>query len=305
MMNATGSAGLGGATPPDPPGKNLTGELGGAPPIAPSVNGRAAASTTASPRGSAVRRLLAGVVVPAATVAVVVMGLRARAPGGIGAPLAVAYVLVCVGAVSGAILARASQRVALWQVRCGALAASVALSAARFGDAAGGGRQQVARAVATVAVAAVLAISVHMLLAVPDGRLAGHGRRAGAALAYTAAAAGGLGLAGAGGPVPAADGALVVAVLHVLVGWPAQVAAVAAGGTVFLALGMMAGELRGLGPYGGRALGQGLSVGGFSTVVAAICLVIVLGIGTRPTDTADREILGLSMLAAAVAALGY
>ncbi len=333
MMNPTGSAGLGGTTPPDP-----------------SVNGRAAAPTTAPPGGSAVRRLLAGVVVPAATVAVVVIGLRARAPGGIGAPLAVAYVLVCVGAVSGAILARASERVALWQVACGALAASVALSAARFGDEAGGGggRQQVARAVATIAVAAVLAISVHLLLALPDGRLSGHGRRVGAALAYAAAAAAGLGLAVAGRPFPgwavavawpvavacalpavrmrylavsgrdrqrmqwmavgvivAADVALVVAVLHVLVGWPAQVAAVAAGGTVFLALGMMAGELRGLGSYGGRALVQVLSVAGFSTVVAAIYLVIVLGIGTRPTDTADREILGLSMLAAAVAALGY
>jgi signal transduction histidine kinase len=312
------------------------------------IDDQAAASTTAPPGGSAVRRLLAGVVVPVATVAIVVIGLRARAPGGLGAPLAVAYVLVCVGAVSGAILARASQRVALWQVACGALAASVALSAARFGDAAGGGRQQVARAVATIAVAAVLAISVHMLLALPDGRLAGHGRRVGAALAYAAAAAAGLGLAVAGRPFPgwavavawplavacalpaarmrylavsgrdrqrmqwmavgvivAADVALVVAVLHVLVGWPAQVAAVAAGGTVFLALGMIAGELRGLGPYGGRALVQVLSVAGFSTVVAAIYLVIVLGIGTRPTDTADREILGLSMLAAAVAALGY
>jgi signal transduction histidine kinase len=103
----------------------------------------------------------------------------------------------------------------------------------------------------------------------------------------------------------AADAALVVAVLHLLVGWPTQIAAVAAGCTVFLALGMMAGELRALGPYGGRALVQVLSVAGFSTVVAAVYLVIVLGIGTRPTDADDREILGLSMLAAAVTALGY
>ncbi len=42
-----------------------------------------------------------------------------------------------------------------------------------------------------------------------------------------------------------------------------------------------------------------------ATVVAAIYLVIVFGIGTAPSGAADREILGLSMLAAAVAAIGY
>ena len=48
-----------------------------------------------------------------------------------------------------------------------------------------------------------------------------------------------------------------------------------------------------------------LSIAGFTTVVAAIYLVIVLGIGSGPSDAADREVLGLSMLAAAVAAIGY
>ena len=40
-------------------------------------------------------------------------------------------------------------------------------------------------------------------------------------------------------------------------------------------------------------------------VVAAVYVVIVLGLGQRPADAGDREILGLSMLAAAVAAVGY
>ena len=48
-----------------------------------------------------------------------------------------------------------------------------------------------------------------------------------------------------------------------------------------------------------------LSLAGFSLVVAAIYVVIVLGLGQRPGDHGDREILGLSMLAAAVAAVGY
>jgi signal transduction histidine kinase len=306
-------------------------------------------ATVAPPQGtSTARRVLAGVLVPVITVAVAVVGLRVSARGGIPALQAVAFGLVLVGAVSGAVLARTSQRVALWQVAFGALVASVALTAARIGDDPANGQHGLARHVATLAVPLLIAISVHMLLALPDGRLGGRGRRAAAALAYAAAAITGIALAIAGRPFPAAaaavawplvaacalpavrlrylaasgrdrqrmqwmavgallaaDAALVLAVLHLLVGWPGQVAAVAAGCAVFLALGMMAGELRGLGPYGGRVLVQVLSIAGFTVVVAAIYLVVVLGIGTPPQASTDREILGLSMLAAAVAAVGY
>jgi signal transduction histidine kinase len=306
-------------------------------------------ATVAPPQGAGTaRRVLAGVLVPLITIAIAVVGLRASAPGGFPALQAVAFGLVLVGAVSGAVLARASQRVALWQVAFGALVASVALTAARIGDDPASGQHALARHVATVAVPLLIAISFHMLLALPDGRLGGRGRQAGAALAYAAAAAAGVALAIAGRPFPAAaaavawplvlacalpavrlrylatsardrqrmqwmatgallaaDSALVVAVLHVLVGWPRPAAAVAAGCAAFLALGMMAGEVRGLGPYGGRVLVQVLSIAGFTVVVAAIYLVVVLGIGTAPSSSADREILGLSMLAAAVAAVGY
>src|SRR5271166_1124302 len=304
-------------------------------------------AAVAPPRGgSTARRLLAGVLIPLATVVIAVLGLRT--PGPLPAVQAVAFGLVGVGAVSGAILARSAQRVALWQVAFGALAASVALTAVRIGDQAAGGQHQAARAVATLAVPIVIAVSVHMLLALPDGRLATRGRRVGAGLAYAAAVGAGLALAIAGRSFPvwaaalawplavacalpavrlrylaasardrqrmqwmaagamlAADSALVFVVLHVLVGWPEAVAAVAAGCGAFLAFGMMAGELRSLGPYGGRVLVQVLSIAGFTTVVAAIYLVIVLGIGSGASDAADREILGLSMLAAAVAAIGY
>src|ERR1700729_930877 len=294
--------------------------------------------------GSTARRLVAGVLGPLVTIVIVVLGLRTA--GRLPAVQAVGFGLVLVGALSGAILARSAQRVALWQVAFGALAASVALTAARLGDQPGG--DQGARGVATFAVPVVIAISVNMLLALPDGRLASRARRIGAGIAYAAAAASGLVLAAAGRPFPAwavavawpiaaacalpavrlrylaasardqqrmqwmavgavlaADSALVVLVLHVLVGWPGPVAAVAAGCAAFLALGMMAGELHSLAPLGGRVLVQVLSIAGFTTVVAAIYLVIVLGIGTGPSDASDREILGLSMLAAAVAAIGY
>ena len=303
-------------------------------------------AAAAPPRGSSTaRRLVAGVLVPLATIVIVVLGLRTAGP--LPAVQAVAFGLVVVGALSGAILARSAQRVALWQVAFGALAASVALTAARLGSQPGG-HHQAARGVATFAVPVVIAVSVNMLLALPDGRLTSRARRIGTGIAYAAAAAVGLVLAVAGRPFPAwaaavawtlavacalpavrvrylaasardrqrmqwmavgavlaADSALVVGVLHVLVGWPGPVAAVAAGCASLLAFGMMAGELPSLGTYGGRVLVQVLSVAGFTTVVAAIYLVIVLGIGTGPSDAADREILGLSMLAAAVAAIGY
>ena len=306
------------------------------------------AATVPPPGGGRARRIVAGLLVPAATVATVVIGIRTPVPGGISALLAVAFGLVLLGAVSGAILARTPQRAALWQVALGAGVASVALAAARIGDQATGGPHQAARDVATLAVVLVIAIWVHMLLALPDGRLGSRARRIGAGLAYAVAAAAGLALVIGGRPLPAwaaalawtlatacalpavrlrylaaaardrqrmqwvaagaivaADAALVTAVLHVLVGWPGPVAAVAAGCAAFLALGMMAGESGPLGPSGGRVLVQVLSVAGFTAVVAAIYLVIVLGIGTRPTDAGDREILGLSILAAAVAAIGY
>jgi signal transduction histidine kinase len=298
--------------------------------------------------GSAARRVLTGMLLPVITAAIAVVGFRVPVPARLPALQAVAFGLVLAGALSGAVLTRAPQRAAQWQVAFGALAASVALTAARIGDEAPAGRHQAARAVATLAAAFVIAISVHLLLALPDGRLGGQGRRAGAGVAYAAAAGTGMALVIAGRPFPAAaaavawplaaacalpavrlrylaaagrdkqrmqwmavgamlaaDAALVVLVLHVLVGWPGPAAAVAVGCAIFLPLGMMAGELRGLGPYGGRVLVQVLSIAGFTVVVAAIYLVIVFGIGTAPSDSADREILGLSMLAAAVAAIGY
>jgi signal transduction histidine kinase len=107
------------------------------------------------------------------------------------------------------------------------------------------------------------------------------------------------------GTVVAADAALVVAVLHLLVAWPQPLAAVALAATVGIPLGVVVGELAHLGPRAGRLFVQLLSIVGFTMVVSAIYLVIVLGLGHAQRDPADRQALGLSMLAAAVAAVGY
>ena len=298
--------------------------------------------------GSRTQRMLAGVLVPVLTIVIVVIGLRVPGRSGLPALQAVAFGLVVVGALSAAVLGRAPERVPLWQAALGPLAAAAALTAARIGSQAPAGQHHAARGVATLGVLSVIAIWVHLLLALPDGRLRSRSRQLLASLAYAAAAAAGLGLATAGqaltaravaliwplaavcalpavrlrylavagrdrermqwmsvGAVLAADTALVAVVLHVLVGWPEPVAAVAAGCAIFLPAGMILGEVRGLASFGGRVLVQVLSIAGFTTVVAAIYLVIVFGIGTPPSNSGDRDVLGLSMLAAAVAAIGY
>jgi signal transduction histidine kinase len=291
-------------------------------------------------------RLLA----PVATVAVAATGLRV--PGGsVPAAAAVAFALTIAWALTGAVVARVAESTAHWLIFAGALTAAVALTAARFasqGPAGSPGDQHgAARVVATLAAPLVIAISFHFLIALPDGRLGGRGRRIAVSLGYAGAIGTGLGLAIAAKPfslvagaliwalatlcalpatrlrylragghdkeqlqwlgtglVVAADVALISVVLHLLVGWPGPVAAVAASATAAVPLGLALAECPPLAPHGGRVFVHALTVAGSSAVVAAIYLVIVLGFGKAP-GTADRDILGLSMLAAAVAAVGY
>ena len=204
------------------------------------------------------------------------------------------------------------------------------------------------RAIATIAGPLVTAISFHLLVALPFGRLDTRPRRWAVEVAYAAALALGIGLAVAKRPfsieagaiswtvaalaavpalraryltaaghgrerlqwmgigaVLAADVALVAAVLHALVGWPGPLGAVAVGGTVLIPLGLLAGDVDRFAPHAGRVFVHVLSVVGFTVVVSLIYLIIVLGLGHAPSNSSDRGILGLSMLAAGVAAVGY
>src|SRR6202034_385422 len=101
----------------------------------------------------------------------------------------------------------------------------------------------------------------------------------------------------------AATIALVATVLHLLVGWAGPLGAVTAGATVLVPLGLLAGENKKMGPHASRGLVQVLAVFGFFVVVAAIYLVVVLGLGHAPKTTGDQEVLALSMVASGVAAL--
>src|SRR5436190_14816524 len=107
------------------------------------------------------------------------------------------------------------------------------------------------------------------------------------------------------GVLVAATVALISAVLHRLVGWPESAGAVAAGASVVIPLAVIGAEWPPLARHGGSALVHTLSAAGSAAVVAVVYLVIVLGLGEAPGDTADRRLLGFSIVAAALAAIGY
>jgi signal transduction histidine kinase len=108
------------------------------------------------------------------------------------------------------------------------------------------------------------------------------------------------------GTVMAGSVGLVVAVLHILVDWPAgSLGAAAAGSTVLIPMSLIAGVSRRLAPQSGRMLVRSFTLFGFVALVSAIYLVVVLGLGHKPNDSTDRETLGLSMLATGIAALAF
>jgi signal transduction histidine kinase len=299
-------------------------------------------------RSDPVRQRLATGILLAATVVTVVVGLRAQQPGTLPAVQAVAFALTLAFALAALVATRDPGLTGQWQLAAMALTGAIALTAARLGSAGPPGQHQPARAVAGIAVLLVIAGTVHLVLAAPDGYLDGRRRRTAVAAVYLAALAAGLALAVtrhavpvaaaaviwpaalacslpaarrrclrlggrnrerarwlAVGAVVAADAALVCWVLHILIGWPGPIAAVAAGAILALPAALVVATSTRLGPYAGRVLVHVLSLAGFTVVASATYLVIVLGLGQRPSDHADREILGLSMLAAAGAALGY
>jgi len=298
----------------------------------------AEAAPTTRRSGLVAATLFAGVIATAA------VGVHAR--GQVGAIDAVAFGLVVVWAGAG--LFGATRRPAQLPGRLvllGALAACVTVTAQRLGASTD---RTSARDVATLTGPLVIALSLHLLLALPGGQLGSQARRVAAIAGYVAAIAVGAVAAAAGSRLPApalatawsllalvslpalraryasssggdrerlqwagigvmvaADVALVAVVLHALVAWPDALGPVTAGATVFIPLGAFAGNTRRLAPHGGRLFVHILSIVGFTVVVSAIYLVVVLGLGHAPTDSADREVLGLSMLAAAIAAVGY
>jgi signal transduction histidine kinase len=285
-----------------------------------------------------VRPGLPGLLAPVATVAVAATGLRVS---GLGVVDAVGFALTIAWAAAGLAVARTADRAVAWQIALGALTGAVALTAARLGGPQGravatiaaslviaisfhfllalpdgrlarpGRRIVVGLGYASAAgtgiglaiagqplplMAGALIWSLAVLCALPATRLrylraAGHDKERMQWL--------GTGLA------VAASVALIGAVLHLLVGWPASPGVVAAAASAAVPLGLIAAEWPPLARHSGQVLVHTLSAAGSGAVIAVIYLVIVAGLGKTPDNPAERELLGFSMLAAVVAAIGY
>ncbi|HEY6624451.1 MAG TPA: GAF domain-containing sensor histidine kinase [Acidimicrobiales bacterium] len=230
-----------------------------------------------------------------------------------------------------------------------ALAAALggaSFAAAVMGVTTAGGIGHAGRAVATILPAVLMAVCLHFLLAVPDGRLGSRRRRTAVGFGYASGTALGLwawfgaarmsdalaitgwsiaiaiGSAAAAhryrsapgidrqrmqalaaGAVACVEVGLVVVGLAVLVKWPGHPWAVAAGATVLVPVGVGAATFPRLLVKSDRMLVWLLTLTGLSIAVLAVYLLVILGFGHQP-GSGDREVLGLSILAAAIVALG-
>jgi signal transduction histidine kinase len=223
---------------------------------------------------------------------------------------------------------------------------AASFAAALVGATTAGGTGHAARVVATVLPAVLMAVCLHFLLAVPDGRLRSRSRRIDVALGYVAGSALGLwawfgpgrmtdavaitgwsvaiaiGSAAAArryrsapgvdrqrlqtlaaGAVASVEVGLVILGLAVLVKWPGHPWAVAAGATVLVPIGVSAATFPRLLAKSDRMLVWLLTLTGLSVVVLAVYLLVILGFGHEP-GSGDRQVLGLSIVAAAIVALG-
>ncbi len=295
---------------------------------------------TAVTAGGTARRVVPGLLAPVATVVVAAAGLRVS---GLGVIDAIGFALVIAWAIAAAVLARAADRTAYWLIALGALAGAVALTAARIGEQQHAARV-VATLAGSLVIAISFHFLIALpdgRLSRPGWRLVaalGYASAVGTGIGLAVAGepfplmAGGLiwllavltalpvtrlrYLKAAGrdkermqwlgtGMLVAATVALISAVLNLLVGWPESAAAVAAGASVVVPLAVIGAEWPPLARHGGSALVHTLSAAGSAAVVAVVYLVIVLGLGEAPGDNADRRLLGFSMVAAALAAIGY
>jgi signal transduction histidine kinase len=96
--------------------------------------------------------------------------------------------------------------------------------------------------------------------------------------------------------------ALAIALMHALVGWPDGLGAPIIIGGVFVPLSIALSSFDRIALRVDRLLVRTIEVGGLIVLVGFVYVVVVLGFGDAPTDT-GRRVLGLSMVAAAIAAL--
>jgi len=104
------------------------------------------------------------------------------------------------------------------------------------------------------------------------------------------------------GAVVAAAISLGTLVLNALLSWPQPIAAIAVSSTLLVPFAIAMSTSDQLAVRIDRLLVHSITLTGLVGLVGASYLIIVLGLGRQPTDS-EKTLLGLSMLAAAVAAL--
>jgi signal transduction histidine kinase len=97
---------------------------------------------------------------------------------------------------------------------------------------------------------------------------------------------------------------LVVIALRLLADWPHSPGTVALASTALVPLGVIAGTAPRMVARVDRLLTHTVAIAGLTALVVAIYVVVVLGLGRTP-DGGERNLLLLSMVAAALAALLY
>jgi signal transduction histidine kinase len=96
--------------------------------------------------------------------------------------------------------------------------------------------------------------------------------------------------------------ALVIWLMHELIGWPDALGAPIVIGTAFVPLALALSSVDRIVMRIDRLLVRTIEAGGLVALVGVVYLVVVLGFGETPNDD-SRRVLGLSMIAAAIAAL--
>jgi signal transduction histidine kinase len=95
---------------------------------------------------------------------------------------------------------------------------------------------------------------------------------------------------------------LAVAILNVLVDWPHPIMAIAVGAVALVPISLVIGASVGDAVRIDRLLVHTITLAGLFALVGGSYLLVVLGLGRSPDDS-EQSLLGLSMLAAAIAAL--
>ena len=101
-----------------------------------------------------------------------------------------------------------------------------------------------------------------------------------------------------------AEVVVVASTLDLLVGWPPRLLQIAAGATIAVATAAVVPLPKRFEARVGRFVAPSVSVAGLTALVAAVYLLVVVGLGRPPTHD-QRTLLALSIVAAGVSALLY